>query len=159
MKRFNTEIIGATVALAGLGIATLGQKMLAEDSESTMGQFLVAIGGASEYIGTFAALIPSLGPMLMQAITFIGGAFMSLLPPLIAGATALWGFISPLLVAAAPFIAIGLAVAAVGAVLWSFRDEIIGFGKKLWDIITYPFVAFKKWLASTFIGKIGRAHV
>ena len=39
------------------------------------------------------------------------------------------------------------------AVLWSFRDEIIGFGKKLWDIITYPFVAFKKWLASTFIGK------
>ena len=65
---------------------------------------------------------------------------------LVAGATALWGFISPLLAAAAPFLAVGAAV--VGAVLavralykagWDLGTIFEAVGDKLYDIFVLGF--------------------
>jgi len=74
-----------------------------------------------------------------------------------AGVTALWGFISPLLVAAAPFIAVGAAV--VGAVLairalynagWDLGTIFEAVGDKLYDIFVLGmkemFVAIRSFL-------------
>ena len=76
---------------------------------------------------------------------------------LVAGATALWGFISPLLAAAAPFLAVGAAV--VGAVLairalynagWDLGTIFEAIGDKLYDIFVLGmkemFIAIRSFL-------------
>lgn len=129
------------------------------DSMSSFGRSVLSAGGSLLSFSRNALVVAS-----RSVISFagtLGRAVLGMIPALISGAIALWGFISPLLVAAAPFIAIGAAVAAAGAAIWYFWDEIkeagAWVGKKMgefWDLITTPFRWLKDFIADTFVGKL-----
>lgn len=82
-------------------------------------------------------------PVMIAVAAVVGGALVGALT---AAAVAAWGLVAPMLVAAAPFIAVGAAVAAVTAVLvyayqeWEFFrnvvDGVVAFLKNtVWPIV------------------------
>lgn len=93
-------------------------------------------------------LVAALGPLLMiigSLITAVPGAialFSLFTGTLIPFATAAWAAIAPFLIAAAPFIAIGVAIVALIAVIVIFRKEIGDFLVKAFNLAIEKALAF-----------------
>jgi hypothetical protein len=120
---------GALVAALGRATAWLAGSLVA--GLQVLGEYALLAGGKLLMFARTAIGVASRSLISFSAT--LGRAIVAMVPALVTGAVALWGFISPLLVAAAPFIAVGAAVAAAGAALWYFWDEIKELGGKLWD--------------------------
>ena len=155
--KFKTEIIAATAAVAGLGIASIGTSMLEEDANSTMGTILKYGGTFVEVIGTWipllsglVAIFPALGVGLAGLATAVGGTLLAI-APVVAVLAALAG--------AGWLLYKGLGLAADGlSLLWDAVKEtgsaIFELGSKIFDAISAPFKWLGDWFKNSWIGKL-----
>jgi hypothetical protein len=157
VSKFKTEIIAATAAVAGLGIASIGTSMLEEDANSTMGAILKYGGTFVEVIGTWipllsglVAIFPALGVGLAGLATAVGGTLIAI-APVVAVLAAVAG--------AGWLLYKGLGLAADGlSLLWDAVKEtgsaIFELGSKIFDAISAPFKWLGDWFKNSWIGKL-----
>lgn len=125
-----TDILGFVVTaidkVPGLGMAIGGL-----GSALTLIQFGQMLGGLSK-LATAMGITPKLG-LLKTGLTALKGGFTTLLPGLASAAAGLWAVVAPALIAAAPFILIGLAVAALAALFVIHFDTIKAAAGWVWE--------------------------
>jgi hypothetical protein len=122
----------------------------------------IAIGALKAYlvIKPFKEEIKLLGMVIGVAALAFAASFT---PAIIAGTVALWGLIAAAAVAAAPFLAIGAAVVAVGEAiyqgykLWKEVDWA-GLGKSIVTGIVGGLTDGAKWLVSSVEGLAAKAE-
>ena len=155
--KFKTEIIAATAAVAGLGLASIGASLLEEDANSTMGAILKYGGTIVEVIGTWipllsglVAIFPALGVGLAGLATAVGGTLLAI-APVVAVIAAVVGAGWLL------YKGIGLVVDGL-SYLWDVGKDVtswlVGLAPKIWDAITAPFKWLGDWFKNSWVGKL-----
>lgn len=73
VNKFSTELKFATLAVTGLGLASLGTSMLEEDSSSVLGNILFYGGRTAEVLGTWVPIITGLSALFPTLATTLSG--------------------------------------------------------------------------------------
>jgi TP901 family phage tail tape measure protein len=111
------QMLAAGAGLAAKGILDMGGVALNTASQ------LVTLTATLQNAGGFAKLFGSSFSLISQPFKLVGGAALKAIPSIIAFGASIWTALAPLL----PFIAIGVALAAVGVLLYKNWNKVKEF--------------------------------